>query len=441
MPAPYSGFRHNYEQDSRPVEPNTILEISKMEFLLSTSTITETRPDPHPSPAKARVLQLDFLRGIAILLVIAGHRVLSSEGAGPFRPFVNCLYRIGWSGVDLFFVLSGFLIGGLLFKEVYTRGSLDVGRFIVRRLFKIWPSYYVYLALLALGIAFTSLPLIDYAGAPRSLIPNLLHIQNYTGARRSHTWSLSVEEHFYLFLPLLLLAVLPRRRSEISSIPAIPIVAGIVMVSCLALRVLTFKLHGRLPDDQFNVTYLYPTHLRIDSLFFGVLLAYLNQFHPHILAPVRRNPLVAILLGLALVSPMVLFQLTRVPFVYTFGFTVLYLGYGAILMGLVYTPLQSGKIGQALQSLPGRAVAFIGFYSYPIYLWHVDGARMPMDWMVKQGLFNPVPGPLRWLIVLILYTALATLVGVIMGRLVEKPALAVRDRLFPARTEPVYTKG
>ena len=125
--------------------------------------------------------------------------------------------------MDLFFVLSGFLVGGLLFNELRGRGKLDVPRFLIRRGFKIWPSYYVYLAAVAVLMARRSVP-----GLAASLLPNLLNVQNYFGTPLQHTWSLAVEEHFYLALPLLLLWA-PRRRNStagmVVSIPAIPVIA------------------------------------------------------------------------------------------------------------------------------------------------------------------------------------------------------------------------
>ena len=81
--------------------------------------------------SKKRLRQLDILRGVAVLLVIGHHVILQPEESGMFQPLVNVLIRFGWSGVDLFFVLSGFLVGGLLFSELRSRSVLDVRRFVV----------------------------------------------------------------------------------------------------------------------------------------------------------------------------------------------------------------------------------------------------------------------------------------------------------------------
>ena len=81
----------------------------------------------------SRNLQLDILRGIAIVLVLIRHPVMRPDEAGSLSPVAKILHNFGWTGVDLFFVLSGFLIGGLLIKEIKNSSRLDVKRFIIRR--------------------------------------------------------------------------------------------------------------------------------------------------------------------------------------------------------------------------------------------------------------------------------------------------------------------
>ncbi|MGA2230896.1 MAG: acyltransferase family protein, partial [Tepidisphaeraceae bacterium] len=99
-------------------------------------------PITSPKPA-GRMVQLDVLRGVAILLVMGRHFAVSPTQAGWLSFPAGVWYVFGWTGVDLFFVLSGFLVGGLLLGELRKYGRLDVFRFIIRRIFKIWPAYYV----------------------------------------------------------------------------------------------------------------------------------------------------------------------------------------------------------------------------------------------------------------------------------------------------------
>lgn len=140
-----------------------------------------------PAPVgSGREIELDFLRGLAILLVLDYHAPVRWMTA-PFHwlGFPN----FGWVGVDLFFVLSGFLVGGLLIKEWRTQGRVDSRRFLLRRSFKIWPQYYVFLAVM----------LVTGHRNWHELRGNLLNLQNYLGGV-PHTWSLAVEEHAYLLL-------------------------------------------------------------------------------------------------------------------------------------------------------------------------------------------------------------------------------------------------
>lgn len=159
------------------------------------------------SPQKGRIFELDILRGIAVLLVLASHSLQFDVAPGVFHNVWHAFGRAGGVGVDIFFVLSGFLIGGLLFTEILNHGTLDVTRFIIRRGFKIWPSYYVFLFYYA-----AYLHARFHLGVTQTfslLVPNLIHIQNYVsrsdlglrltgdpywGFNMRHTWSLAVEE-------------------------------------------------------------------------------------------------------------------------------------------------------------------------------------------------------------------------------------------------------
>ena len=391
---------------------------------------------PAGSGGGGRVLQLDVLRGIAILLVLGRHG-LSDGDLGPLAPLVDTWGRFGWTGVDLFFVLSGFLIGGLIFTEIRTTGTLDVRRFYVRRGFKILPMYYLFMVLAALEVKLrVGGPWWYYLGTlSRSLFFGVLQLQNYFANQWPHTWSLAVEEHFYLILPLLVwwFGLRGRPRGlKVMSLGVVPIAAGLLVVGCTALR-----CWGRTGRPFDHMTHFVATQLRIDGLFFGVLIAYLYQFKTGFAAWAGRHHLALIAVGLALISPMTVLELEKSWFVPTLGFAFLYVGYGLILLGLVTTPIGSGWLGRLLGGRVAQAVAFLGYFSYPIYLFHIDFVREPLLILWASPPVSLLPDPLRWVYITGAFLVMSWLLGVFFYRLVETPTLALRERWFPSRTRAI----
>ncbi len=372
---------------------------------------------------RTRMIQLDLLRGVAILLVLFTHNLVGPKDSGSLQPALSYLRHLGPTGVDLFFVLSGFLVGGLLFKELRDTGHLDVGRFLIRRGFKIWPSYFVFIGFVFLWLIFIDRD--SLFSSVRALLPNLLHVQNYFGSPRAHTWSLAVEEHFYLALPFLLLLLTSRKGSKFTSIPALPYVAASIFILCALFRV--FAYADRQPYNPH-----FATHLRIDSLFFGVMLAYFYHFKPRQLAFAARYRGKLIFLGTVLLLLYPALVIGRSRMVGPLGFVMLYVAYGCFLLALIYTEVGAGRLGVWLNSHVARAIAFIGYFSYPMYLWHIDATR-PVAALLKSGAFAGLPPELRWLCAFVLYVLMALAVAVPFGILLDKPSLALRDRLFPSR--------
>ena len=146
-----------------------------------------------------RVFELDVLRGIAILLVMGVHV--------PAYPIWS---TFGVFGVDLFFVLSGFLISNLLFSEYIRTGDIGFRRFFIRRAMKLYPSFYLLLLATAVYCFLRNVPF-----SARDLFGEATLTQNYIGSKWGHTWSLAVEEHFYVLLPLAMAYLL--RRGTLSA--------------------------------------------------------------------------------------------------------------------------------------------------------------------------------------------------------------------------------
>ncbi len=342
----------------------------------------------------SREIELDFVRGIAILLVLdlhSNHRLLT-------KPLALIGYaHIGWVGVNIFFVLSGFLVGGLLMKEWKVRKGIDSKRFLLRRALKIWPQYYVFLFI---SIVFGSLRLSDAWG-------NIFNVQNYYMGVM-HTWSLAVEEHVYLML-LVFFAIAARRRIALRTL--FFTLCGV----CVFETVLRFILatHG------YQVYYV--THTRVDGIVYGVLLAMIYHFAPERFERLRSYR------ALWVVCLFVGFACMKEPAGYAWpqalrldGANLLSI---AVLM-LLYNPPAHGRQRNFLY----RAVARIGLYSYGIYIWHVNAIR-PID---RFAVLHPgVPG---WLQGVAFYIS-AIVIGVIATKLVEFPMLRVRDHFFPKRID------
>src|SRR5512135_1473672 len=115
---------------------------------MQSGILPETKRDGTGAPRASggRLVSLDVLRCLAVLLVIGRHMAPPPTRIAPVRWFIDTWHQGGWIGVDLFFVLSGFLISGLLYRDLSKNGSLGVGRFLIRRGLKIYPAFYVLLA-------------------------------------------------------------------------------------------------------------------------------------------------------------------------------------------------------------------------------------------------------------------------------------------------------
>jgi peptidoglycan/LPS O-acetylase OafA/YrhL len=341
------------------------------------------------TPTSNRNESLDVLRCIAVLLVVGYH-----------LPYYRLWSRIGWIGVDLFFVLSGFLISGLLFQEYKDTGNLNIKRFLIRRGLKIYPSYYL------LMVAVTIFFLLNRSTTTKvHLVASWFFIQNYFPAEKvfiilSHTWSLAVEEHFYLFLPVMLIGqiiVFPKR----DPFRLIPFLFLVIAATCLA-----FRCFGLWPLEL-----AWMTHMRIDSLFAGVTLGYLYHFRRRFFD--RLTGHYALPLGLALCVPATLFE-AHDRRVQTFGLSALFVGFSFLVAwAVVRTP--RNPIGRVIT----RVAARIGFYSYSIYLWH-------MVVVFAFGYYPASSATKFWT-----YLATTVFLGITMAQLVEMPYLALRDRVFP----------
>jgi peptidoglycan/LPS O-acetylase OafA/YrhL len=358
-----------------------------------------------------RNINLDILRAIAILMVLTAHIFFLQKPSW----WNGWAIGAGWAGVDLFFVLSGFLISRLLFSEYQRTGRIAYGRFAFRRGMKIWPAFYAVSIIYLVWGFWRSHP---HHWFLRPFAHDILFMDSYVEGTFGHFWSLAVEEHFYFLLPLMLFVMLraakPGTSDPFRRLPALCLVVAVVV---LGARVVT---HFLLPEFSY-FTHFFPTHLRIDSLLFGVLLGYWSQFHTDwFWAFIRKHHNLLTLLSLALISPCVIFgQPGDVvappnPFLYTFGFTCIYLGFGLLMCLFLLVPVPAtGLLGHL-----GRSMAGIGKYSYSIYLWH-----LPLIFIMQKYSIMKAQSAL------ILYYPVCIFLGIVMAKVIEEPSLRLRDYL------------
>ncbi|SRR5581483_6026958 len=213
---------------------------------------------------------LDFLRALAIIIVVIYH-----AGIMGF-PWPGRVHRWGWIGVDLFFVLSGYLIGGQLLAPLAQDRHVHLGRFFARRALRILPAYLVVLAIYFLLPSWREYP--DMAQPLWKFLLSLQNIALHGGTAFSHAWSLAVEDQFYLALPFTLL-LLNRRPRAAFIVPCAIIIGGILLRTFLAWQNPAGDGNG-VSFRGFQAWIYYPTWTRLDPLVLGVALAAIEKFRP-----------------------------------------------------------------------------------------------------------------------------------------------------------------
>lgn len=309
----------------------------------------ETQIDPRFQD-RQRQPGLDLLRAIAIIVVVLYH-----AGIMGF-PLPGRVHRFGWIGVDLFFVLSGYLIGGQLLAPLVRRQRMDLRRFFARRALRILPAYFFILAI------YFFLPSWREYQEMFPVWKFLISVQNIGlrgGTAFSHAWSLAVEDQFYLLLPLVLLCLIRWRRAAFF-VPCAIIIGGLALRWFLARQNLG---ETGVSFRGFQTWIYYATWTRLDPLVFGVAAAAIEKFRPQWwqrlmnFAPWLWLPgLVLIVCGLYLGETEVITVTTSV-----WQFPLIALGMAALLICAVSPRLPFRRV-----SVPGAA--FIASIAYSAYL-------------------------------------------------------------------------
>lgn len=356
-------------------------------------------------PSKATVPGLDALRSLAILLVFSDHAYAFFLDATKQSLSISQfpLIHFGWTGVDLFFVLSGFLIGKQLWLELHNTPSIRIGRFLVRRGMRIWPLYFAFIA---------TMICLRNPVSWKSFWPDIFFITNYIPGQIAGGWSLSTEEQFYLVVPVGLL--IARRVMDIRWFWPAPL-ALLILMPCMRALALAGHPHLNHGDAAlFYVTYT-PFHTHADGLIVGLLIAWASVFRPELTAPMRQPkyllaPLALVTIGLTL----------RWADKDLFAFTALGLIYGGVTLLVL-------RDDSALTAFTRLRVFHIGSrLSYGIYLNHF----VVLAFLMKRNTTPPAmfdPTTFGFLESYFVALTLSVLVAIATFVLIESPFLQLRD--------------
>jgi peptidoglycan/LPS O-acetylase OafA/YrhL len=361
-----------------------------------------------------RLIGLDHLRAAAIVLVFLFHYRFYYG----VPEWLDTFSSFGWSGVDLFFVLSGYLIADKLFRDLVARERIDFKCFYLNRFLRIVPAY---LAIVALYFSF---PNLQEGPGLQPLWKFLTFTQNISidldRNTFSHAWSLCVEQHFYLLFPILLYFIFSRKITH----KAIYFFVAIAVFGIL-IRYSIWELYvdsgfGRIKAAIRNI--YYPSYTRLDGLLVGVAIAAIFRYQPSFKQKILNHGNIMLAFSLILLlaafflfgGSIISIKITSLPTI-LFGFPLISLAYG-------FMTIAAMSPNCILSKYKFRLTAILATLAYSIYLTHKitnhlvntqlkDVLELKSDQLFSVSLFAAVLGAL------------------ILHLFVEKPFLLLRNNL------------
>lgn len=359
---------------------------------------------------KHKLLGLDHLRAIAISYVLLFHYQFFGH-----PEWVKKIAGFGWSGVDLFFVLSGFLISGQLFAAIAKGNKISLDEFFIKRFFRIIPPF------LVVVILYAAFPFVREWGQLSPIWRYLTFTLNFGLNLReygtfSHAWSLCVEEQFYLVLPLIfwLFSYFKGGSKKAKYLIMILFIGGFF----IRLWSWSYFIEPVLGTDNYgaywNKYIYYPTYNRLDSLLVGVSIAGIYTFYPKIKEWINARSNWILLIGLIL--------LVAAGFVckgYSTYNTTLW---GFPLVGLSYGLMLSAVIcpSSFVYHFKSFVTSWLATLSYSIYLSHKIVIHVTQNLFGRMGMDKNS----GWMMAISMITVVGT--GLIMRYTIEKPAFKLR---------------
>lgn len=356
---------------------------------------------------------LDHLRALAITFVFFYHYRLFGH-----PDWEGKICGFGWTGVDLFFVLSGFLIAGQLFARIASGKAILFKEYFLKRVFRILPAYFTVV------ILYTLFPVLREFEPPASVWRYLTFTLNIWLNRDvcntfTHAWSLCVEEQFYLILPaIILLCAYFKTGKKAAYIILVLFAAGFIVRIWSWNNLVAPQLTGNRGGTVWLQYIYYPTYTRLDGLLTGVSIAGLFTFYPAIKQKLNKYGNLLLIAGIALLIYCGFLCADQHTFsASVFGYPLISIGYGLIVAGAVCPSC-------LLYKFKSTVTTQLATLSYSIYLIHK--IMLHISQLIFGQLGIDKNGSLMFVIGII-----SSIGGALLLRyLVEKPFLRLRDRIL-----------
>ncbi|MDB4752293.1 acyltransferase [Winogradskyella sp.] len=366
-----------------------------------------------------RIFGLDIMRAAAILMVVFSHTLWILLPRTK-NLVTEVLSLSGLLGVEIFFVLSGFLIGRIIYNT-FVNGDFTikkVGYFWIRRWFRTLPNYYL--------ILIVNIGLVIYfkASLPENIVSYFFFLQNFSTEMPGffvESWSLPIEEFAYIIGPLLLYLImflrLPLKRKYLFGI------ITLLIIVCFMVNKVFYNINNEVKDmNYWNVNLKAVTIYRIDAVYYGVLAAWVSILIPKIWKKYRYF---LFLLGLFILASLNFVIPSQKIFIenHSFFWDVLYLPINSLVFVMCLPLLSSINSAPKLLLIP---ITYISIISYSMYLLHYSVVMQLLQYyFTTEGLVG-----IQLYAYLFVYLMLTFISSYLLYRFFEKPFMDLRDKSF-----------